>query len=106
MDIAGFWVGYFEVFVSAVLVCFLFEVVVQLHNVLHQTVLKLLYINFLSFSTDELLPGREQVFYRNDTLIGMSENSFDSKVTPTIEPSPTVENPQNSIEKTYFLFLF
>ena len=49
-------------------------------NVVHEVRLKLLYILLLPFASQKLLPRFEQVFYRNDIVVGMQENT--SLTTP------------------------
>ena len=82
VDIARLGVGDTEVVVASVFVDFVFELLVQSKYVVHQISLKFLHILLASLAPQKFLPRFEQVFYRNDIVVGMSEQN------PRVDPPP------------------
>ena len=90
-NVAWFRVVDLEGFVGAVSICFVFQIAVERENVVHQVMLEILHILFLSLAADELLPRREEIFDGDDILVGMSENNS-SRPTPPARLLPVIEH--------------
>lgn len=75
-------VGNVECVVRAVRVRTRGKITVQCKHVVHQLVLKLLHILFLSLSPHKFLPRFEQVFDGNDILVCMSELNSTNATPP------------------------
>jgi len=73
MDVAGLRVVDFEGLVGAMSVGSLCQVSMECQEVVHQPMLELLHVGFLSFAPHKLPPGGKQVLDGNDILVGMSE---------------------------------
>ena len=90
VDVAGLWVRYFEVAVTAMLICSRRKVVVKNENILHEISLKFLHISAFSFPLYELSPRFKEIIYRDDILIGMS--ALDSLKRPPPALLPVLEH--------------
>src|SRR3989344_2893044 len=73
VDVAGLGVGYLERFVTAVLVCPLFQVAMECEDVVHQLVLELLHVCLFALPAYELTPCGEQVLHRDENRVAMNE---------------------------------
>ncbi len=69
MDISWLWVGDIESLVARMTIGFSYEVSVQCQDIAHKVQFKLLYIFFLLFSFQKILPGEKQIIERNDIII-------------------------------------
>jgi hypothetical protein len=83
VDITRFGIADFEVTIRRVPICFALQCKVQSKNIIHQTILKLLYISLPALASHKLLPGEKQIFNRDDILVGMRE------LEPLMSPPPT-----------------
>ena len=73
MDVAGFWVVHFEVFVAAVGIGASGEVAVEREDVVHQIALEILHVVASAFPSQEFSPCLKEILDRDDIVIGMSE---------------------------------
>src|SRR3989344_4798284 len=87
MNVTGFWIVYFECFVTTMSVCFIFEIIVERENIEHQISFKFLYIFSFPFIPNKLFPRLEDIFERNDKIICINKNhTINSTPPPTLLP--------------------
>ena len=70
VNMAGFGVGDTKGMIGTMHIGFGHQVTMESQNIIHQVQFKLFYIFFLCFPSFELLPGLEEIFRRNDIMIG------------------------------------
>jgi hypothetical protein len=99
--VAGLGVADTKVFVPAVLVCALFQVALEREDVVHECVLEFLHVLLLALAAHEFTPCGEQVFYRDDILVWMSELNATRTTPPPSRPLlPVLER----IKSAYILW--
>lgn len=107
MNIPWFRVGDVKSVIRAMPIGFLFKLVMQKKNIVHKSQLKLLDIFFLSFAFYKFLPRAEQIFYRNDIVISMSELNHPLNSTPPRALLPVLQSLKNAyiLWQNYFVHL-
>jgi len=87
VDISRFRIGNAECLISSMAIGSVFQILMQSEDVIRQKILEILNVFLVSFSLQKFPPGSEQVFKRNDILIGMNEPDFThtQKRTPPSE---------------------
>ena len=75
MNIARLRVGDIESVISAVDICFHFQFIMQGKDVVHQPSLEFLHVFFIPLAAHEFFPRLKQILYRDDILVGMSEQT-------------------------------
>ena len=88
VNIAWFWIAYFERVVRAVTILPCPQFVVKTINVVDEVPLIVLHINALAFAAQKLFPRGEQIFDRNDMFVGMSELRTSHTPEGTPPPAP------------------
>ena len=76
VNITAFGVGYDKMFVATMSVDVQLEVVVQLKNIVHEIRLEFEDVRSVTFPSPKFCPRSEEIFYRDDRIVGMSETTL------------------------------
>ncbi len=84
VDVAWLGVRDVEGVITTMSVCFVCEISMDGEDIVEKVILEKLHIHLTPFSTNKFFPRIEQIFYRNDTIVRMSElfPMHTPKVTP------------------------
>ena len=81
--VARLRVGYLKRVVTCMLIYFFAQLSVQCSDLIYQISLELQHIKLAPLASAKLLPRFEQIFYRDDIFIYMSEDSLRATPPPT-----------------------
>jgi hypothetical protein len=88
MDVPRLGIVDLECMISAVHVCFIFQISVKRRNMFEKMQGKFRYIGALSLATEKFLPRREQIFYGYDILISMIQAPLTLSLSLSLSKTP------------------